>query len=52
MKIKTVIYALVILTGILMWKIGLGANETIEHIFGAVCVATGTFNVISILRKK
>ena len=46
MKIKTVIYVIMILTGILINKYGLKTNNPLEPFFGGTVIALGSFNII------
>lgn len=47
MKIKKVIYVIMIITGILIEKYGLeSTNQDLEKIFGAGAIIFGTVNIV------
>lgn len=52
MKIRTIIYSIVILTGILIFAFGLNTNERLEHTFATLCISLGALNILIDLIKK
>ena len=46
MKIKTVIYVLMIVTGLLISKYGLGTHNVLEPMFAGSMISLGAINVI------
>lgn len=47
-----VIYLLIVVTGLLIINVGIGANKTIEQIFGYMFVTFGVIDILILLMKK
>jgi len=52
MKIRKVIYIMMILTGILIEKYGLSTNNPLEPLFGGAMIGLGALNIVIDYIKK